>query len=254
MIEWYVKTKHLLKNIERKAQDALPLYQQNGKEDSASINGYMKAECWDKWRGSKYGNTGMKTIKWAQENIDAWLKDMNPEAAVIMFGTNDCPGMKLEDYEAAYRAVIQKCMDNGTVLIVTTMPPKHGADDKAKAYVDVVRKLAAEYKLPLCDYYKAIKDRRPDDWDGADPKFKPAEGEKTDGYNVNAPISRDGGHPSNPKAYQGDYTAEGLKNNGFVLRNYVTLMSYADVISAVLKTDAKAEAPKADAPKAEAPK
>jgi hypothetical protein len=130
------------------------------------------------------------------------------------------------------------------------MPPKHGADEKAKGFVEVVRKLAAEYKLPLCDYYKAIKDRRPNDWDGADAKFKPAAGEKKDEYEVNAPISRDGGHPSNPKAYQGDYTEEGLKNNGFVLRNYVTLMSYAEVIRDVLKPDAKTETP----PKAEAPK
>lgn len=44
MIEWYVKTKQLLKNIERKAQDALPLYAQGGKEASASIHGYMKAD------------------------------------------------------------------------------------------------------------------------------------------------------------------------------------------------------------------
>jgi len=44
MIEWFVKTKQLLKSIERKAQDALPLYQQGGKAASASVNGYMKAE------------------------------------------------------------------------------------------------------------------------------------------------------------------------------------------------------------------
>jgi hypothetical protein len=44
MIEWYVKTRQLHKNIGRKAQDALLLYQQGGKEASASINGYMKAD------------------------------------------------------------------------------------------------------------------------------------------------------------------------------------------------------------------
>lgn len=44
MIEWYVKTRQLLKNLNSKAQDALPLYQQGGKEASAPINGYIKTD------------------------------------------------------------------------------------------------------------------------------------------------------------------------------------------------------------------
>src|SRR5262249_8699393 len=65
----------------------------------------------------------------------------------------------------------------------------------------------------------------PADWDGAADKFK----EYKD-YDVPTLIARDGVHPSNPKKYAGDYSAEGLARNGFVLRNYVTLLSYAAVI------------------------
>ena len=34
-------------------------------------------------------------------------------------------------------------------------------------------------------------------------------------------------HPSNPKKFADDYSEEGLHHNGFVLRNYVTLLGYA---------------------------
>ena len=44
-----------------------------------------------------------------------------------------------------------------------------------------------------------------------------------------------GVHPSNPKKWQGDYSEEGLKHNGFVLRNYVVLHAYADLVRKVLK-------------------
>ncbi|HUU92407.1 MAG TPA: hypothetical protein VM238_14510 [Phycisphaerae bacterium] len=48
-------------------------------------------------------------------------------------------------------------------------------------------------------------------------------------------VARDGVHPSNPKQWQGDYSEEGLKHNGLVLRNHVVLHAYADVIRKVLK-------------------
>jgi len=48
-------------------------------------------------------------------------------------------------------------------------------------------------------------------------------------------ISKDGVHPSNPKNFSGDYSEEGLKSNGFVLRNYLTLLAYGEVIEKVLK-------------------
>jgi hypothetical protein len=53
-------------------------------------------------------------------------------------------------------------------------------------------------------------------------------------------ISRDGVHPSNPKAHQ-DYTEQSLNNNGYALRNYLTVIRCADVIGDVL-TPGKADA------------
>src|SRR5262249_21210580 len=108
---------------------------------------------------------------------------------------------------------------------------------------DIVRKIAKDKQVPLLDYFGAILERRPDDWDGAAPKFKDAPG---DVYQVPTLISRDGVHPSNPQKYR-DFSEEALKHNGFGLRSYLTLMAYADLIGKVLQPGKKPGA-KPDAP------
>ena len=200
--------------------------------DFALVKGYMKEACWREWKGPAFGNEGRMTIRWAFDNIDAWLKKLNPETALIMFGTNDLGQIQLQEYETKVRAVIAKGLDNGTVVILSTIPPRHGQDAKAGTFVEALRRIARDANVPLCDYYEAIMSRRPDDWDGAMEKFKGAGG---DVYQVPTLISGDGVHPSNPKQWADDYSAEGLKHNGYVLRNYVVLRSYADVIRRVLK-------------------
>src|SRR5262249_3046646 len=52
------------------------------------VKGYMKEDCWAKWKGPKFGNEGSMTIRWADDNVSKWLKDHNPETVLIMFGTN----------------------------------------------------------------------------------------------------------------------------------------------------------------------
>jgi hypothetical protein len=196
------------------------------------VKAHMKDECWGKWKGGEFGNTGMMTIRWAFDNVDKWLKNMNPETALIMFGTNDLGQLSLEEYEAKTRDVVRRCLANGTVVILSTIPPKHGQDAKAKAFVEALRRIARDMGLPVCDYYEAIMTRRPSDWDGRLDQFKTAPGDE---YQVPTLIARDGTHPSNPKEWQGDYSEEGLKHNGYVLRNYVVLRSYAEVIREVLR-------------------
>jgi hypothetical protein len=77
------------------------------------VKGYMKPECWNKWKGPEFGNEGRMTIRWADENADKWLTRLNPEVAVIMFGSNDVGQMDAKEYEEKYRVVIQKCLSNG---------------------------------------------------------------------------------------------------------------------------------------------
>jgi hypothetical protein len=95
-----------------------------------------------------------------------------------------------------------------------------------------IRQLADEFDLPLIDFQNEILERRPFDWDGSSADFKDVPG---DTYEVPTLISRDGVHPSNTRAYINDFSDRALSNNGFTLRNYLTLLTYADVIQHVLK-------------------
>lgn len=198
--------------------------------DYKLVKEYMRPECWRDWKGEAYGSNGSMTIRWADENVGRWLKKLNPETALIMFGTNDLTAVPLAEYEKKTRAVVQKCLDNGTVVILSTIPPRTGMLDKSRRYAEAARRVARDLRVPLCDYFAACLERRPDDWDGAAAKFKAYKD-----YDVPTLLARDGVHPSNPAKYNGDYSAEGLRHNGYVLRNYVTLRSYAAVIRQVLR-------------------
>ena len=192
------------------------------------VKGHMREECWD-WKGPEFGSQGRMTIRWADQNVDKWLEDLNPEVALMMFGTNDLGSLDLAEYETKTRQVVQKCLDNGTIVILSTIPPKHGQAEKAAAFADAVRRIAREMRLPLTDYHAEILKRRPDDWDGASDAFRQYEG-----YDVPTLIARDGVHPSNPQKYANDYSDEALHKNGFSLRNYLALLKYAEVIEKVL--------------------
>jgi hypothetical protein len=201
----------------------------------ALAKSYLKPDCWSKWKGPAYGSEGGMTIRWAHENIDKWLKSLNPEAAVILFGTNDLGGLDRKEYAQKTAEVVDRCLKNGTIPILTTPPPRSGMIEKAKDFAEAVRQVAREKKVPLIDYQAEILNRRPDDWDGAIPKFKDVKGSE---YEVPTLIARDGVHPSYPKAHQ-DYSADSLSKSGYALRNYLTVTAYADVVRRVLKPDGK---------------
>lgn len=205
----------------------------------ALVEDYMLEDCWD-WKGPEFGSQGQMTVRWAHQNVDKWLQDLNPEVALMMFGTNDLSSLDLSEYETKTREVVQKCLANGTILILSTIPPKHGQAEKAAVFAEAVRRIARERKLPLIDYHAEILRRRPTDWDGATDQFR-----QYQGYDVPTLIARDGVHPSNPQEYANDYSDEALRNNGFALRSYLALLKYAEVIEWVLpKKPASRDAPR----------
>jgi lysophospholipase L1-like esterase len=199
-----------------------------GAQAHERVKRHMKPECWREWKGAEFGSQGSMTIRWAHENVDRWLAKLNPEVAVILFGSNDVGLMDTAEYEARTRSVVQRCLTNGTVVILTTMPPRSGRVEKSRQFAEAARRLARELKVPLVDYAAEILTRRPDDWDGSLPQFKGAPGDE---YQVPTLIARDGVHPSNPKRWVSDYSDEGLRQNGYTLRNFLTLRAYAEVIS-----------------------
>jgi lysophospholipase L1-like esterase len=201
------------------------------KKTHAAVKKYVKEDCLTEWKGSSYGNEGSMTIRWAYDNVETWLKKRNPEVVVLMFGTNDLGQVPLKEYDQKTRAVIDRCLANGTIVILTTLPPRSGKVQQSKQFADALRQIAKDKKIPLIDYQAEILKRRPDDWDGALPKFKDAPGDE---YQVPTLIARDGVHPSNPGKFK-EFTEEGLKTNGYMLRTYLTLQAYGDVLRQVLQ-------------------
>lgn len=193
------------------------------------VRSHMLDDCWDR-KGAQYGNQGGQTIRWASKNLDQWLRPWNPEAAILMFGTNDLNNVGVEDYQATLEEVVRWCLDNGTVVILSTIPPRHGHEEKAAQFAAAGRRVAQRLRVPLVDFHAEILRRRPDDWDGALAKFA-----EYQGYDVPTLIARDGVHPSNPSRYQGNYSEQALSTNGFSLRNYLVLGKYAEVIRSVLR-------------------
>lgn len=188
----------------------------------------LQPECWSDWKGPQFGSEGGRTARWAAERIGEWLQKLNPEVAVILFGTNDLSVASVEEYRAQMQTLVRQCLENGTIPILTTIPPRHGFVEKSAQFAEAVRELSREWKVPLVDYHAEILKRRPNDWDGALDAFR-----NYNGYDVPTLIARDGVHPSNPTRYQNDYSEEGMSHNGYVLRNYLTLMCYAQVIGAI---------------------
>ncbi|MHB8900768.1 MAG: SGNH/GDSL hydrolase family protein, partial [Thermoguttaceae bacterium] len=193
------------------------------------VSNHMLEDCWDR-KGPEYGNQGGQTIGWADENLAAWLERLQPEAAILMFGTNDLNKVGVEDYERTLHDVVRRCLDRGTVIILSTIPPCHGHVEKSAEFAGAACRVAAAFRVPLVDFHAEILRRRPDDWDGALDRFAAFQG-----YDVPTLIARDGVHPSNPARYRADYSPEALNANGFSLRNYLVLVKYAEVIQKVFQ-------------------
>jgi lysophospholipase L1-like esterase len=199
------------------------------------VNAHMKTECY-RWKGTDKGNYSGQTASWGRQHIDRWIADLRPEVALIMFGTNDIRRGSIEAHIANLRALIETCLDRGVIVILSTIPPMHGFDDKVLQTVELQRQLAVELKVPLIDFYAHVMNRRPLNWDGSLPQF-----ESYSQWEVPTIISRDGVHPSNPTPWKRDYTEEGLSRNGNVLRSFLTLMAYSEIIRVVIQGDEPSE-------------
>ena len=189
---------------------------------------------WRTWKGGQWGNTGMMMSNWLHDNIDGWQKKMNPEAAVVMFGTNDIGRIWPPRYTENMAASLRRMMADGTVPMLTSIPPANR--DGHYEYWLAALSIAHGLSVPLIDYYAEILRRRPEDWNGRLEKFSKY---RKDVYSVPTLVAADGTHPSHPKATRNDFSEAALNENGFVLRNYMTLRAYADLIEKVFAPGAK---------------
>ena len=193
-------------------------------KEAEAVQHYADLKLWRTWKGSGWGNDGSMKSDWLFQRVDGWQQKMNPEVAVIMFGTNDRGKLRPPQYTENMAASIKRMLADGTVPILTSIPPPCHAE-----YWYAALSMARGLQVPLIDYYAETMRRRPDDYNGKDEKFK-----AYNGYDVPTIISRDGTHPSNPKQYVNDWSEEALSSSGYALRNYMTIRKYYQVIDKCL--------------------
>ena len=212
------------------------------------IQAEMDDVCWS-WQDSyqQHGAEGSTTSAWpltavttswpgyvaGERKIDYWLRVDKPDFAVIMFGSNDANGsLNVTTYKNNMRTIAQACMAAGTIPILTTPPPKHNRYSETLAEAQAIRELGTELQVPVSDYSADILVRNPDPlWDGAG-TYWTLQGYS--GYEVPTSISGNGVHPSNWTPGKSNFTADGLRTNGFNDYGYMTLMTSYNVYQAVI--------------------
>ena len=158
-------------------------------------------------KGPKFANYSGWKVGNLLKTIDAVLERDQPEAAIIMIGTNDISGGRMpQSYRADLEKVIAKCRAAHCVPILNTIPPRRNHEEAVSSVNKVIREIAAAEKLPLADFHAEILRLRPGNtWDGTI-------------------ISKDGVHPSGGKT--NIYDESNLKNCGYGLRNWVNFLVY----------------------------
>ena len=94
---------------------------------TAALDAFVKPECY-RWKGSDHGSDGGKTADWALQHLDRWVETLRPQLAVVMFGTNDIRHETLEQHSRNLRRLVERCLQRGVVVILTTIPPMDGHD------------------------------------------------------------------------------------------------------------------------------
>lgn len=147
------------------------------------------------------------------------LRRYNPQIAVVMLGTNDASGSRpAAAYKADMTKIVDALMANGTIPILSTIPPHPSKEELAKSYNAAVAEIVRERKTPMIDYGGEILRRRPKDWNGT-------------------LLSKDDVHPSAQHAGANAGSApteENLGNCGLLLRGWLSVQKIAEVKEQVL--------------------
>lgn len=143
------------------------------------------------------------------------VRRFNPRMAVVMLGTNDVRnGRATASIAADLGRIVDLLTANGTIPILSTIPPMKGKDAEVAALNKAIAELVKAKRIPHVDYGGEILKRRPTDWLGT-------------------LISEDGVHPSVGDA--GAEPTEGnLKSSGYLLRGWLSVRKIAEVKAKVL--------------------
>jgi lysophospholipase L1-like esterase len=143
------------------------------------------------------------------------IKKYNPQLALYMLGTNDITaGRPVGGYIADVEKAIDMLNANGTVVILSTLPPYRGKGNQVEEYNAALRNLAKKKQIPLIDLHGEMKARAGDAMEKS--------------Y-----LSNDGVHLSFQPA-AGPASEENLKKSGYLLRCYLAVHKGMEVKARVL--------------------
>jgi len=144
----------------------------------------------------------------------------NPQLAIVMLGSNDVHAKRpAEDYLGDMETVVQRLLANGTVVILSTIPPVYFDDARAQQYNAGLWGLAERHKLPIIDFYGEILARRPGtSWDGT----------LLNKGDVHPTATREGVTSTSPP------TPENLRESGYLLRGWLSVQKLKEVKARVI--------------------
>ena len=103
--------------------------------------------------------------------IDEDVIAHRPDLVTVMFGLNDMVKLPIEAYRKNLTEIVRRCRAAGAGVILCTPNAIVSTDarpvEKLVRYCEVVREVAAEREVPLCDSYaefEAMADRDRDAW------------------------------------------------------------------------------------------
>jgi len=169
-------------------------------------------------KGPEHGNYSGWRVGNLLGRVDKVLETHQPEAAIIMIGTNDISGGKVPaGYRKGVETIVEKCLAAHCIPILNTIPPRRGRRQAVEEANRIIREIAKDKKVPLVDYYREILRLRPgDSWQGTI-------------------IGEDGVHPTAGKTNV--YTTENMKQSGYALRNWLNFLALRQVYFRVLEAE-----------------
>lgn len=109
------------------------------------------------WADVNYCASGLSPLTCDYDNTD-------PFASLIMFGANDINVLSTAGYERAMRDIIEATLDRDIIPIISTFSVRRVDGIATDAYIAGVRfnavlvQLAAEYDIPLVNFWSATRD------------------------------------------------------------------------------------------------
>lgn len=148
--------------------------------------------------------------------LDDIIAKYNPQMALVMLGTNDASGgRKTEDFIKDMTTIVDKLQANGTIVILSSIPPHCNATKLAEDYNAKLFELAKTKKIPFLDFYGKIVQLEPNGaWNGTI-------------------IGKGDVHPTANGA--GDApTDDNFKKSGYLLRGWMSVQKIREVKEAVV--------------------